>query len=101
MMFHHAAATWTATPELEIDEDEATGVCKAGDDVLAFYNKIPSPELQVWFGLIAALGMVYGPRVVAIRLRLKREAEERAKRAVVNIRQVRPEDVFPPREPVA
>jgi hypothetical protein len=98
LIVHELAAHKTNTPELEIDEQEAKAICSAGDDVLAFYNKVPSPEMQVWLGFGTALSMVYGPRWVAIRTRMKREAKEREARKV---QPIRPEQAFPPREPVA
>lgn len=101
LMLHELAAYKLDTPELEIDEPEAKAICSAGDEVLAFYGKVPSPEMQVWIGFASAIGVVYGPRWVAIRTRIRREAKEREARKVQPLRPVNPADAFPPPEPVA
>lgn len=96
MMVHSAAATYCKAEELELEEDEAVKLCEAGDAVLAFYNKQPPPEVAVWLGFATAVSTVYGPRFVAIRVRLKREAAKEAARKVVPIRATAT-DAFPPR----
>lgn len=101
MMAHEAAATWSKCDELELDQQEAEKLCEASDRVLAFYHKEPSPEVKVWLGFATAISIIYGPRIVAIRIRLKREAEEIAKKKVHMFRTVSPTDAFPPPEPVA
>lgn len=100
MMVHSVAASYLKAEELELDEDEAVKLCEAGDNVLAFYNKQPPPEVAVWIGFATAVSTIYGPRIVAIRVRVKREKEAAAaKRVVPFTPKPSPLDAFPTREP--
>lgn len=65
-------------PELLINDDEAEQVGTAAEKVMALYSTEVNPATLAWFGLVAALVMVYGPRIYTIRERWKAEKEERA-----------------------
>lgn len=100
MMVHSVAASYLKAEELELDEDDAVKLCESGDNVLSFYNKQPPPEVAVWLGFATAVSTIYGPRIVAIRVRVKREKEAAAAKRVVPFTP-KPStlDAFPPREP--
>lgn len=58
-------------PEMAMTESEATAVAKAYADVAEFYPMLQqTAKAAAWTELFAALGMVYGLRLVAIRNRM-------------------------------
>lgn len=75
---HTMLAAATKTPELALDEKEARGIAEAATKVAAFYDVAASAKTIAWANLVSALGVVYGPRVIAIGMRRK---HERAKRS--------------------
>jgi len=74
IMVHQWAAVFTKCPEIVLDETEAK---KLNDAYATFceYHEIPilSPKRMSEINMVAALMIVYGPRVVAIRNRIKEE----------------------------
>jgi hypothetical protein len=54
------------TPELEIDKQEAQLVAEAVKELAKHYPVGMDPKKIAWANLIAALGTVYGPRVMVI-----------------------------------
>lgn len=74
---HLALSAMTRTPELMLDPDEAALLAKASMDVMSFYDNMKiAPQTVAWVGLISALGSVYGPRFVALRIKAKTKAPE-------------------------
>lgn len=66
---HAMAAGFIGAQELNIDDDESKTLAAAVAGVAAHYNVTANPKTVAWVNLATALGMVYGPRVAAIRLR--------------------------------
>lgn len=69
MSIHAMAAGFTGAAELNIDTDEAGTISKAIADVASHYSVTADPKTMAWVNLAAACGMVYGPRIGAIKLR--------------------------------
>lgn len=95
MFWHAAAAGALRTPELEIDKSEAEIL---GKGLLELERQFPTqidPRLLAALNMAAAMGMVYGPRIVAIRVRLKKEAMEKRPKAPV----IAPDFGFTPNTP--
>ena len=65
------------TPELELDKEEGKLLAENIAAVNAHYGKVIDPKVMAWTGLIMACGKVYAPRVVAIKMRLSVEKEQR------------------------
>lgn len=79
------------TPELDLDPEEAKKLAEGTANVLRHYPSVTMPAQALdWIGLATCIGMVYGPRLVAIRMR------NRSGRAAPVMR-----DVNAPRENVA
>ena len=70
---HAMAAGFTGAAELNIDEAEAKTIADAAADVASHYSVTADPKTMAWVNLAAALGMVYGPRFGAIKLRVASE----------------------------
>lgn len=81
MMLHAGLATAAKAPELNLEEGEARMLADPLAQIAEHYNFAPSKEVQLAMALIGAAGMVYGPRVINIRNRLKKEAQEKRKNA--------------------
>lgn len=64
-------AGFTGVSELQIDDAESKALAAAVAGVAAHYNVTADPKTIAWVNLASALGMVYGPRVAAIRMRRK------------------------------
>lgn len=79
---HIALAGVSHCPELELDEDEARKVTVALDRLAGHYNVVPSETAKVWINFAGAIGSVYGPRAIAIKKRLDREAANRGNKVV-------------------
>lgn len=61
-------AAMLSAPELAIEQSEANMLAQATADVARHYPSVKTPiEITDWIGLITVCGMVYGPRLVAIR----------------------------------
>jgi hypothetical protein len=80
MGVHDIAAHLLSLDELSIDEDEAKILAKAVQRLQAYYPAIDVPgQALAWIGLFAACGRIYGPRVVAVKARMKTEKEKAAR----------------------
>lgn len=67
---HTGLAIIAKTPELELDENEADKITKAGLGVARHYANVQMTEKAAdWVALFSALGAVYGPRWMAIKIR--------------------------------
>lgn len=84
LSIHSHLATLSATPELELEQEEAAKLARAGLDVYKHYATFfPSvTEKTVDLGAaVYALWSIYGTRVMAINLRKRMEQEEAKARA--------------------
>lgn len=77
------AANFFKAPEWALDKEESTALAQAVKDVSDFYNFEASQEAILWTNLIAALAMVYGPRVFTTIQ--KRNKESKPKQAAPSI----------------
>jgi hypothetical protein len=82
------AASLTKIEELALDKSEANQLAKALADVNVHYQKTIDPKVVAWMGVIAVAGQVYGPRVLAYRVRVA--TEKAARPAPANVANVRP-----------
>lgn len=64
---HQMAATFV--PEAEIDREESKLLADSLADVSSFYNQVVDPKIIAWVGLLGVCGKLYGPRIVAFRIR--------------------------------
>lgn len=63
-------ASLAATPELELDQQEAAALASGIEAVQRCYTrKILPPEAAAWIQLTLAAAGIYGPRYIAIRAR--------------------------------
>jgi hypothetical protein len=62
--------------ELQIDEAEAKHLADAVAEVAKHYNVAVDPRTQAWANLCFAMGAVYGPRIVAYRIRTSKQKQE-------------------------
>jgi hypothetical protein len=79
LSLHEMVAGFTGAQELRLDESEAKSIADAAADVASHYSVTADPKTMAWVNLAAAVGMVYGPRFGAIKLR--RASEKRNKSA--------------------
>lgn len=64
--------------DLEIDEDESKVLAKSINEVSKFYMNLETSEKTVaWINLSMALGQVYGPRIMASKIRRMRNTQHR------------------------
>lgn len=75
---HKMAAMLSGMPALELSAPEADTLGGALYDVAQEYGIVLSGPRAVWIKLIAAVGMVYGPKVLTIA---QQQREARPKRA--------------------
>lgn len=66
-------------PELAIDKDEANALATGISRVSSHYDMAATQKSLDWANLFMALGMVYGPRIIAISAR--KSDEKKARRA--------------------
>lgn len=62
-----------ATPEIELDKEEAKKLGDAIKDVGKHYSMLFDPKHVAIANLMATAGFLYGPRIVAYRVRRKAE----------------------------
>lgn len=74
---HAIAAVKTNCPELALDQKEANMLASALNAVQEHYGVEIPPEYAIWVNLVTACGMIYGPRIVQISSRKKRERKEK------------------------
>lgn len=79
MIFHTSIAALTKTPELVLDEAEASGLSESGLTLLSLYDIKPDPRVEAAILFAGQVGLVYGTRIVAIRARKSQEKAERRK----------------------
>lgn len=79
---HLLAAKLAHCPELEIDEAEARKLTIALDKLAVHYNVQPTETQKLWANVIGVAGSIYGPKMVAIYARQKKERETRLQRVV-------------------
>lgn len=85
MGLHMMGAAFTKIPELELEESEAKKLGDALARVNELYNGILLTDKQrAWIGLAMAAGTIYGPRLVAHKMRLKNEKKGKPQVITVN-----------------
>ena len=89
LMAHQWAAVLLKTPEIALTSDEAKQLSDAYSNFCE-YHEVPilSPKRMSEINMIAAMFVVYGPRFVAVRNRLKEERKVKAARNVTPIQGV-------------
>lgn len=73
------AAQATGIKEFELDEEESQKLGDCITDLSAIYGKTFSPKTAAWINLCGAMGLIYGPRIGAYRMRLEQEAKTKPK----------------------
>jgi hypothetical protein len=63
----------TKTPELKLEDDEATSLAAATANVLEEFDIRPDPKIEAVIGLVTVSSMIYGPRIYMIAERRKSE----------------------------
>lgn len=83
LMAHQWAAVFLKTPELMLSSDEAKKLSEAYENFCEYHDvPVLSPKRLSEINMIAAIGLVYGPRFVAVKNRIKEENKmKRAKNA--------------------
>ncbi len=79
LVLHAGVAGISKTPELVIDNAESDLLAGATVNLLDQFDITPDPKTQAAIALVVAAGTVYGPRVVAIKMRA---ASEKRKKGV-------------------
>lgn len=74
---HLMAATAFKTPELILDEKEASMLAAAAQSVQDFYEVEASAEIMLWVNVIGVCGAIYGPRLIAAFARKKKETKNK------------------------
>jgi hypothetical protein len=89
LMAHTWAAVFLRCPEIALEKEEAKQLSDAYSNFCE-YHVIPilSPKRMSEINMICALGLVYVPRVIAVRNRIKEEAQVKKARNVMPIQQV-------------
>ena len=72
-------------PELAIEREESKMLAESLADVSAFYNQVVDPKLVAWIGLAGVVGKLYGPRVMAYKMRKMIEKKNRPKSTAPNV----------------
>lgn len=70
-VLHVGIATATKTPEMVLDDQEASLLANATANVLEQFDIRPDPKIEAIIGLIMAAGSIYGPRLYLINERKK------------------------------
>jgi hypothetical protein len=73
-----------ATPEMELNEDEARKFAGSLARVSSLYDDRINPKLVAWIDLVCVAGAIYGPRAIAISARMKTESTTRPAPVVIN-----------------
>jgi hypothetical protein len=71
-----------SVPELELDRDEAKKLSAAVARVAELHAVEIDPKKVAYFNLFAVAGSIYGPRIMAYRIRSKSEAKQRGPQPV-------------------
>lgn len=80
---HMMAAAATKTPELALDNQEASMMASAISAVQNHYDFDVSEEVTIWVNLITASAAIYGPRAIVIYNRKKKEQLQKRPSATV------------------
>lgn len=80
---HFGVSALLSTPELDINEDEAKKFAGSLARISNLYDDRINPKAVAWVDLIAVLGAIYGPRMIAIHARMKAEKAPTPARATV------------------
>lgn len=63
-------AALLSTPEFNISEAEAKRLNDSVTDVMRFYTDVDiPPKTQAWLNLAMVAGTIYGPRILAVKIR--------------------------------
>lgn len=81
MSIHAGVAGMTATPELMLAEEEAKQLGRGLLELERCYPTTVDPRIIAWVNMTAICGMVYGPRIMAIRMRHSAERPKRPEKA--------------------
>lgn len=82
---HSMLANIAKVPELELDNEEAEKLANASQKVLRHYVDLEvSQKAADWTNLFMAIGGIYGPRIVATKIRKARQRQERAEASQQN-----------------
>src|SRR5580692_3867589 len=77
-MIHTMAAVMTHTPELKLDPEEVKEFSSVYGEFCAYHDvPVLTPKRMSEVALVAFAFKVYGPRFIAIRNRIKRDAKQR------------------------
>lgn len=89
---HAIFAERTATPELELSEEEGDKFMKSAQHVLRHYSVKTTQKTMDTIALMGCVAGIYGPRIVAIRIRktMEREEAERARNPGASVIQFGP-----------
>ena len=98
---HSIASSLTKVEEIALDKSEANQLAQALAAVNVHYQKTVDPKLIAWMGVVAVAGQVYGPRVLAYRLRAATEKAARGASAQVANKRPAATPAQAPRQPVA
>ena len=71
------AASALKVDELALDEEEAKVLGDAVNEVASHYDITPDPKIMAWAGLIGVCASVYGPRVMAYKIRTASDKKDR------------------------
>lgn len=99
LSIHTIAAIKLETPELAIDNSEAAMLANAINAVQEHYGFDVPPEIAIWVNLATALGTVYGPRVISITARRKKNKPNKkseVKEAPSSVVNPSPDPAMPP-----
>ena len=92
LLVHTTLAAATKTPEMVLDKTESDLLANATVELGKQYDVQLDPKMQAAVALIGAAGLVYGPRVIAIKVR--KAGERKAKAAQLSMPLDDPKDVF-------
>jgi hypothetical protein len=78
-MVHTMAAVMTHTPELKLDPEEVKEFSSVYSEFCAYHDvPVLTPKRMSEVALVAFAFKIYGPRFIAVRNRIKRDAKQRA-----------------------
>lgn len=80
MSVHAGVAGMIATPELMLSEPEAKQLGQGLLELERCYPMAVDPRVLAWVNMTAICGMIYGPRIMAIRMRRQNERPQRQRR---------------------
>ena len=84
-MGHSVIANLTKTPELELNDSEASMLARPLSEIFVLYDIQPPPQMLLAMEMLTATSYVYGPRMYMIRERRRQEREAKAAAAAHDI----------------